>query len=514
MLTLKYWRDDVRASIVVFLVALPLCLGIALASNAPLVSGLIAGIIGGLVIGSLSKSPVSVSGPAAGLTVIVVNAISDLGDFQSFTLAVAIAGMIQLIFGLCRGGVIGNYFPSSVIKGMLAAIGIILMLKQFPHAVGFDSDFMGNDAFEQRDGLNTFSEIWQAIQSCHPGAIVISVFSLFLMLGWERLAGKGHRIFQLIPGALGAVFLSVLFNKLWSGSSLELGAQHLVNLPFTNFQGILAEMRFPDISRIMDPQILIVAVTLALVASLESLLSVDAADKLQGEGLRTDKNRELIAQGIGNTLSGLIGGLPITAVIVRTSANISAGAKSKLSSVLHGLWLLLCVGTIPAILNLIPLSTLATILLLVGYKLAKPSLFKSVWAKGKDQFIPFVVTIAAILFTDLLFGIGIGLLVGFFFVVKASHHQSLTMVSDGDYYLIRFHKDVSFIQKSALQKIFDKIPENASVLIDGGDGVYVDDDILEMVEEFIQRAEMKKIQVTIKKSSTSLSPFFHEVTYG
>lgn len=516
MFSLKYWRNDLQASLVVFLVALPLCLGIALASNAPLAAGLIAGILGGLVVGSLSGSPVSVSGPAAGLTVIVINSLATLGNYQTFILAVAMAGVIQIIFGLCRGGVIGNYFPSSVIKGMLAAIGIILILKQFPHAVGYDADFMGDESFEQADGQNTFSQIFVALRALHPGSIIISLFSLTLMILWDRFSARGIAFFKLIPGALVAVIGSILINLLFVASfpDLALGNSHLVQLPFQDFSGLFSGLTFPDFSQITNYKVYVVALTIAIVGSLESLLSVDAADKLTGGGARTNKNRELFAQGTANTISGLIGGLPITAVIVRTSANASAGAKTHLSAMLHGLWLFLCVGTIASVLNQIPLACLASVLLMVGYKLTKPSLYKKTWEKGVDQFFPFVITVIAILFTDLLVGISIGMVVGFFFVIKTSHHQSVTMVNDGDYYLIRFYKDVSFLSKTSLQEKLDQVPDNSRVVFDGSHGVFIDDDIIEMVEDFISVAPSRNIAVDLKKSSTAVSPMFKQVNNG
>ena len=511
------WKVDVRASLVVFLVALPLCLGIALASNAPLAAGLYAGIIGGIVVGSLSGSPVSVSGPAAGLTVIVVSAIGDLGSFEAFTLAVFIGGLFQLLFGVFRLGKIGDYFPTSVIKGMLAAIGLILILKQIPHAVGYDVDFMGDESFAQLDGENTFTDIVLAFNWLHWGAVVLAFMSLGLMILWDKLATLGNQFFKLIPGALVAVVLGVVFNELFKSimPELVLGKEHLVQLPFNGGAAdFFAGMRLPSWQFLTNPKVYQVALTLAIVGSLESLLSIDAADKIHDVGESTSKNRELFAQGVGNAVSGFIGGLPITAVIVRTSANVNAGAQTRLSAILHGVWLTLCVILIPEVLNRIPLSVLAAVLLLVGYKLAKPSLFKQMYKKGMNQFIPFVSTILAILFTDLLVGIICGICVGFIFVFRANIHKSIVVVKDEENILIRFHKDVSFLQKSALIKIFSEIPNDSKVIIDGSKKVWVDDDIAELVEDFKKRAPQQNITVTLKKSSLALSPIFKEESYG
>ena len=394
---------------------------IALASNAPMASGLFAGIIGGIVVGALSGSPISVSGPAAGLTVIVASSVISLGSFQAFTVAVFISGLMQIVFGLLKGGVIGDYFPSSVIKGMLAAIGILLILKQIPHAVGFDTDFMGDQSFYQDSGENTFSQILLALRVFHPGAVVITLISMAIMLSWEKAAYKKIKIFQVIPGALIAVLISVFLNFIFELTLPELVIKesHLVSLPF---QGGVSEffsgMSFPDWKFLTDIRIYGAAFTIAVVGSLESLLSIDAADKIDEEGARvTNKNRDLWHRDLVLPL-GFIGGLPITAVIVRTSANATAGAESKLSAILHGLWLILCVVFIPNLINKIPLATLAAVLLLVGFKLTKPELIRNMYARGKNQFIPFAVTIVAILLSNLLTGILIGIAVGFYFVLS------------------------------------------------------------------------------------------------
>lgn len=503
-MNLSHWKYDLRASLVVFLVALPLCLGIALASNAPLSSGLIAGIVGGLVVGFLSNSNISVAGPAAGLTTIIAAAVTDLGSFNILTLSVFFAGLLQVIFSIVKGGTIGNYFPTSVIKGMLAAIGLILILKQFPHFVGYDSDYFGDESFYQKDGQNTFSEILMAIKSTHLGSTFVAMISMLIIIGWEKGSAKGKAIFQIVPGALFAVVTSILLNEFFkiTNPSMVISDKHLVQLP--NF---LSGFMMPDWSALSNPKVYSTAVVIAIVASIESLLSVEAADKIDESGRVTSKDRELLAQGVGNTICGLIGGLPVTAVIVRTSANASSGARTNLSTMVHGLWLLICVATIPFVLNLIPLSCLAAVLILVGYKLTKPDLIRKMYFKGHNQFLPFLATIIAILFTDLLVGIAIGMLVGFIFVIRSSIHKAIVMVNEGNDYLIRFHKDVSFLQKKVLLEMFNKIPENSTVIIDGSKH-HVDHDIEELIEDFVLRSKFSNIKVDLKKSTLALSQIF------
>ncbi len=510
-MNLTTWKYDLRSSLVVFLVALPLCLGVSLASSAPLSSGLIAGMIGGIVVGFISNSPLSVSGPAAGLTVIVAGAISDLGSFNAFTLSVFLAGIIQIIFSFARGGNIGNYFPTSVIKGMLAAIGLILILKQLPHFVGYDADFFGDESFNQLDGQNTFTEISRAIQSSHFGSTLIAILAMVVMLQWDKAASRGKMFFQIVPGPLIAVLASVIINQFFQFFIPELTVldKHLVDLPFKGGVGeLFYTLSPPDWTQLNRFEIYKTALILAIVASIESLLSVEAADKIDEEGRSTSKNRELFAQGFGNAISGLVGGLPVTAVIVRTSANAAGGAKSKLSTILHGFWLFLCVVSISPLLNLIPLSCLASILILVGYKLTKPQIIKKMYVRGLNQFIPFIVTITAILFTDLLIGIMIGMIVGFIFVMRSNIHKSIVLVNEGNLYLIRFYKDVSFLQKSIMMKMLHKIPEDSYLVIDGSKSVYVDDDIVELIEDFIKRAQSIRVNVELKKSPLALSAMF------
>ena len=454
------FRYDFRAGLVVFLVALPLCLGIALASGAPLFSGIIAGIVGGIVIGSLSSSSLSVSGPAAGLTVIVFSAIEKFnGQFDAFLLAVLLAGILQIILGYARAGTIGYFFPSAVIKGMLAAIGLTLILKQIPHALGFDEDAEGEFAFEQLDGENTFTEILKAFQNPNMAAIIITLISVAILLLWERPSLKKYSFFNGIPAPLVVVVLGILINYIYTFIPfLSLNGNHLVSLPkANNFNEFLGLFTLPNFSQFNNPQVYITGFTLAIVASLETLLNVEATDKLDPLKRNTAPNTELKAQGIGNIISGLIGGLPITSVIVRSSVNIHSGARSKMSAVIHGILLLVCVISIPSILNMIPLACLAAILILTGYKLAKVKVFKEMYTLGMNQFIPFVVTILAVLFTDLLIGISIGLAVGIFFILRANYKSfyffQKETLKGGEKIKINLGEHVSFLNKASINNI-------------------------------------------------------------
>jgi MFS superfamily sulfate permease-like transporter len=503
--------SDVPASLVVFLVALPLCLGVALASGAPLFSGIIAGIVGGIVVGTLSGSQVSVSGPAAGLTTIVLASIGKLGSYEVFLSAVVLAGLLQILFGYLRAGSIGNYFPSAVIKGMLAAIGLILILKQIPHAFGYDKDYEGDQSFLQPDGENTFSELLTAVNYLSFGAIAIATFSLFLLIWWERPALRKIKLLSYIPAPLLVVLAGIALNEIFIAfvPSISLDKEHLVSLPVSDgLKGFAGQLTFPDFSKILDKQTFIIAITIAIIASLESLLSLEAVDKLDPYKRNSPLNRELKAQGIGNAISGLIGGLPVTAVIVRSSANLSSGAKTKASAIMHGVLLLLSVILIPMLLNKIPLASLAAILITVGYKLVKPSLVISMYRKGTDQFIPFIVTILAILFTDLLIGIGIGIATGIIFVLKTNFHKALFCVSEDNNYLIRLTKDVSFLNKALLRQTFHNIPDGSFVIIDGSRSAFIDQDILELINDFRESANIRKIEVELKQSIGSSNPLF------
>jgi MFS superfamily sulfate permease-like transporter len=507
----KNISSDLPSSLVVFLVALPLCLGIALASGAPLFSGVIAGIVGGIVVGTFSGSQLSVSGPAAGLTTIVLASISKLGSYETFLAAVVLAGVLQLALGYLRAGSIGNYFPSSVIKGMLAAIGLILILKQLPHAFGYDKDYEGDESFFQHDGQNTFTELLTAYQFLNPAAIIISMVSLFILIYWEREWVKKQKFLQSIPAPLLVVIVGVALNALFgvAFNGFAIGSEHLVSLPVSNgIAGFISQFSFPDFSAIAKTDTIVVAFTIAIIASLESLLSLEAVDKLDPQKRNSPQNQELKAQGLGNVISGLIGGLPVTAVIVRSSANVGAGAKTKASAIMHGILLLLTVMLIPGFLNLIPLAALAAILITVGYKLVKPSLLVSMYHKGKDQFIPFALTIVAILFTDLLVGIGIGIAVGLIFVLKTNFHKALFTVNEEQNYLIRLNKDVSFLNKAVLRDTFRGIPDGSYVIIDGSRSAFIDQDILETINDFRESATTRRIEIELKQSIGASNPLF------
>ncbi|MBU6154313.1 MAG: hypothetical protein KGP28_08440 [Bdellovibrionales bacterium] len=505
---------DFRASVVVFLVALPLCLGIALASGAPLGAGIIAGIVGGIIASTLSDSRLSVSGPAAGLAIIVARGVEEVGGFESFCVAVFISGLIQIVLSRLKAGVIGNFFPASVINGMLSAIGLILILKQIPHALGLDTGFIGSfEFFQLEDGENTFSEIFRAFDAFDLECVLIAVSSFAVIKVWDRFSSKMGKIFQNVPSALVAVaFGMVLSELIFQYFGMELDARHKVNLPFSGgFSDLARGLVKPDWGALQNPTTYLIALTIAMVGSLESLLSVDAADKLDPKKRNSSKNRELLAQGISNVVSGVLGGLPITAVIVRTSANMNAGAKTRASGILHGVWLLFAVILFPSLLNRIPISALAVILILVGYKLTRPQIYFKLYQKGMDQFIPFVVTILAILLTDLLKGIAVGVLVGFAFVIKRSNKKALIMVNDDEKnYLIRFMKDTSFLQKHELMVCLRSIPSGAVVNVDGGGDIHVDDDVVGLLEDFIQGAELNGIKVNVKKSKAAIHRFFKE----
>ena len=508
---LKNFNHDLPASIVVFLVALPLCLGVALASGAPLFAGIIAGVVGGVVVGSVSGSALSVSGPAAGLTTIVLSSIATMGSFDACLTTVFLAGVIQFVLGVVKAGTIGNYFPSSVIKGMLAAIGIILVLKQIPHAIGYDKDFEGDEGFLQADGENTFTEIVNALGYVNFGAVIIFGVSLMILMVWEKPFIKNHKFSTLLPAPLFVVLTGILLNILFTNSfaTLSIHEDNLVSLPVSdNLASFVNQFELPDFSAIQRKETWIIAFTIAIVASLESLLSLDAVDKLDPFKRTSPLSRELKAQGLANIICGLIGGLPVTAVIVRSSANVAAGARTSASAILHGLLLLLTAFFIPHLLNKIPLASLAAILLMVGYKLAKPSIIRNMYYKGKDQFIPFAVTIVAILLSDLLIGITIGILVGLFFVLKTNFHRALFSVNEKGNYLIRLTKDVSFLNKALLRQTFKEIPNGSTVIIDGGRSVFIDQDILETINDFRESATNRKISVELKQSVAAYNSLF------
>ena len=497
-------KSDFASGLVVFLVALPLCLGIAMASGAPLFSGIISGIIGGIVVGYFSTSHISVSGPAAGLTAIVLTAITDLGAFDIFLTAVFIAGLVQLILGFAKAGSISNYFPTNVIEGMLAGIGIIIILKQLPHAFGYDNDFEGDQAFSQADGSNTFSALFNIFDYIQIGSIIITIVSIIILISWDKVPFL--KKLKLVPGALIAVTLGVLLNEIFiaTGSTLAIGKEHLVSLPVpSSFEEFKAIIVTPNFSGLTNPKVWVIALTIAIVASIETLLSIEAADRMDVQKRYTDTNKELKAQGIGNMVSSLLGGLPLTSVIVRTSANSNSGAKSKMSTIIHGSLLLVSVIAIPVILNKIPLATLAAILILVGYKLAKPATFKHFWEKGKYQFVPFMATLLAVVFLDLLKGVALGIMISIIFVLKGNLKRAYYFrkeeYADGDVIHIDLAQEVSFLNKAAIKQTLNHIPENSKVIIDAKDTVYIAHDILDLIHEFkTTRAVDNNIKVKLK----------------
>ena len=503
-LTFKYLKNDLPASIVVFFVAVPLCLGIALASGAPLFSGIIAGIIGGIVVGIASGSPLGVSGPAAGLAVIVLTSIATLGSWPVFLLAVVLAGITQLFLGYAKAGFIAYFFPSSVIKGMLTGIGLLIILKQIPHALGWDKDPVGDDAFFQADGQNTFSEILKAFEFITPGAMLIGAISLAILILWDKVLVKKHKIFQLIQGPIVVVILGVVMNYFYQNGILNfsLAVDQVVRLPVpSSISSFFAQFTFPDFTALSNPEVYKVAIIIAVVGSLETLLSVEAADKLDPDKRVTPTNRELKAQGLGNVISGLIGGLPVTQVIVRSSANISFGGKTKMSSILHGIFLLISAITIASVLNMIPLASLAAILLMVGYKLAKPSLFKQMYKLGWEQFMPFMATIVAILLTDLLMGITIGILFGIFYTLRHNYRNSyhlkdIIRTEEGhEAHHLVLAEEVSFFNKASVIKVLDAIPANSKVIIDCSKSKSIAYDVVELIKDYQTNAKTKNITV-------------------
>lgn len=499
----KTLKNDLPASIVVFFVALPLCLGIALASGAPLFSGLIAGIVGGVVVGALSGSKIGVSGPAAGLAAIVLTAIGTLGGYQNFLVAVVLGGIIQIVFGLLKAGIIGYYFPSSVIKGMLTGIGIIIILKQIPHFFGYDAEPEGADSFIETSGENTFSAILNITDNITMGSMVIGLIGLAILLLWDKVLSKKGKIFQIIQGPLVAVVLGIIFYVVTQGSNLGIAQTHLVSVPIPeDLDSFIGQFSFPNFAAITDSQVWIVAFTIALVASLETLLCVEATDKIDPNKNVTPTNRELLAQGTGNIISGLIGGLPITQVIVRSSANIQSGGRSKMSAIIHGFLLLISVVLIPKLLNMIPLSVLAAILLIVGYKLAKPGLFKKMYDLGWKQFVPFVVTVAGIVFIDLLWGIGLGLLVGLVVILiksyQNSHFLHIEDKSNGKHKIkMTFAEEVTFFNKGAILKELESLPKDTYLELDVRKTRYLDNDIIEILEDFAFKAKERNIDIQL-----------------
>lgn len=499
----KNIKTDFPASIVVFFVALPLCLGISLASGAPPFAGMIAGIIGGVVVGAISGSQIGVSGPAAGLAAIVMTAITDLGGYENFLVAVVIGGVIQILFGIIKAGVIGYYFPSSVIKGMLVGIGIIIILKQIPHFFGYDKDPEGDFFFFQVDGSNTFSEIINSLNGINLSATLIGTLALILIVFWTNILAKKGKIFTLIQGPFVAVIIGVIYFILTKDSSFfAIESEHLVNVPIPDsFDSFIGQFTTPNFSVITNKNVWITGFSIALIASLETLLCVEATDKIDPKRRVTPTNRELFAQGAGNILAGLIGGLPITQVIVRSSANIQSGGQSKLSAILHGFLLLISVLAIPTVLNMIPLSVLASILLVVGYKLANPATFKKIYKLGWQQYVPFIITVLLVQY-NLLIGIGVGLVIGIIVVLYKSYLNSHFLhikENEGEphYIKMEFAEEVTFFNKGAIMRELESIPKDTYLEINLIKTRFLDNDIIEILEDFLFKAKNRNINIKL-----------------
>lgn len=496
----NFLKHDGPAGIVTFLVALPLCLDIALGSAAPMFAGVIAGIVGGMVVSLLSRLQVSVSGPAAGLAIIVFGAIQEIGSFQGSLVAVVLSGLLQLVFGVMRLGVITEYVPNSVIKGMLAGIGILIILKQIPHALGRDNDYMGDFRFLEVGGNTALSDIAAAVASTSKGALIISAVSLGLLMLWDKAAQKS-RLFQLVPGPLAVVILGIGLNQAFGviAPALKLvTGDHLVNLPVAgSVADFFRQFTLPDFSVVTQRSVWAASGAIAVVGSLETLLSLEAADRLDPYKRISSSNRELRAQGVGNVLSGLIGGLPITSVVVRTAASVEAGAGTRMSAFFHGVLLLASVVLLPRVLRLTPLASLAAILIVVGFKLTKPSLNRKVSSLGWDQFVPFL-TVVAVVFADLLIGVLVGFAWGISFVIRTNHQEAITVVSQESDYLFRFNKDASFINKNEFRAKLRELPNDSHVVVDGSRALFIDHDIVEVVEDFRQLAPYKGIQIALK----------------
>jgi carbonic anhydrase len=530
--TLRYLKYDLPASLAVFLVAVPLCLGIAHASGTPLLSGLITGIVGGIIVGALSKSPLSVSGPAAGLTAIVAAAAMQLKSFEALLVAVVLAGLMQIGMGLLKAGAIGKYIPASVIKGMLAAIGIILILKQLPHLMGYDAEVQGSEKFQVNPtdfenvphvdhghGNNTtFTVLIDAFTNYQTEILLIGLASLLIIVFWDKTFGKR---FKLIPSSLIAVIGGTLMAVAYSfvNPSLKLGVTHLVQVPAINsWSDFVAQSAFPMWSALSNPQVYISALTIALVASIETLLSIEAIDKLDPQKRRTPVNRELVAQGVGNSVSGLIGGIPMTSVIVRSSVNLVAGGRTKLSAILHGSFILIAILLASPIINLIPLATLSAVLIMTGFKLASPKVFKSIYKQGLDQFIPFLITIVAIVLTDLLIGVLVGVAVSAVFILRNHYKTPVVRVTEqGAIKQVELGENLTFLNKTQVIHVLEGLPARSHVVIDGSRSLYIDHDIREVLEDFIVNATEREIRVEsirvpgMEHTSQGLANFYRKL---
>lgn len=496
---------DIKAGVVVFLVALPLCLGIAMACKVPLFSGIMAGVVGGILVTIFSGSKYSVSGPAAGLTAIVLASVSQLGSYQAFLAAVVFAGVFQLILGILKAGTIGNYIPNAVIKGMLAGIGIILIIKQIPHLFGYDKDPEGDEQFIQMDGENSFTELVHMINFITPGAIIIGIVSILILIIAEKPFYKKDKILSNIPGPLLVVIFGILLTLSFNSHSfLLIDPQHLVNLPtITSITDLQDNLFFPDFSLANTSQFWTIVFTLAIVASLETLLGIEAIDKLDPEKNESNTNKELLAQGIGNIACGFLGALPITSVIVRSSANINSGAKSKLSSIIHAALLIISVVLLPNMLKLIPNACLAAILIVTGFKLTKLAIFKEQWKFGMEQFIPFTITVFVMLVTDLLKGVCAGLIIAVIYIIrdniKSSFEASSDTIDGQLYYLIKLPQHVTFFNKGYLIKCFRNIEPNSKVIIDGTINKKINRDSKDVIDDFISTSKIRKINIELIK---------------
>ncbi|WP_110709776.1 SulP family inorganic anion transporter [Salinicola sp. CR57] len=500
-LSLRHLSRDIPAGIVVFLVAIPLCLGIALASGAPPIAGLVAGMVGGLVVTMFSGSALSVSGPAAGLTVIVLDAIEQLGSFSAFLIAVVLAGALQLLMGIFKLGRIGAFVPTSVIKGMLAGIGLILVLGQFPMALG-----------HPLEDMPSITEPFALFSGISPLATLIALFSLTLLVLWEQPVIKRHRALALIPGPLLVVLGSIAIDRLVGGvmPGRALGAGHHIDLGgLSGPSELIAQMTRPDLGALANPAVYTVAITIAIIASLETLLSLEAIDKLDPLKRHSPPHRELKAQGIGNMVCGLVGALPVTAVIVRSSANANAGGRTRLSSLIHGGLLLVSVAFLAVWLELIPLATLAAILLHTGYKLAKPALFMEQYREGMRRFIPFTVTVITILATDLLMGVLVGLVCSLYFLLQSGYRSAITCTRRGEHMLLKFQQDVSFLNREEMRQCLDAVPDSGDLIIDARGANYIDPDIREDIDRFVDNAAARGIVVELRDVEGTNGTFGH-----
>ncbi len=494
-------KGDLVAGLIVFLIALPLCLGIAQASGAPPLSGIIAGVIGGIVIGFFSKSNLSVSGPAAGLVAIVIGAINDLGAFEIFLCAVIVAGILQLILGFVRAGSIANYFPTNVIEGMLAGIGLTIIIKQIPDLVGYvaPNHTMGMEDADDGFSLQTITDSFTHMET---GAIIIGLIGLGILILWST---KGFKKVQMIPAGLLVVVIGTVINQLFKTASPELfvGGNHLVNLPVPkNAEAFFGNFKLPDFAGFANPKVWTTGLVIAVVASIETLLCIEATDKLDPYKRYTSGDAELKAQGIGNIASGLIGGLPITSVIVRSSANINAGGKTKLSTITHGVLLLVCVASIPFILNMIPKAALAAILIFTGYRLCRPAVFKHMWHAGLSQFLPFVVTAAAVVFLDLLKGVGLGMAFSIFYILRNNlrvpFYFKRLVYEKSEVVHLELAQEVSFLNKASIKKTLESLADGSTVILDANNTEYIDYDVLELIKEFhLTKAPDKNIKMSL-----------------